>query len=147
MFPRRGRPYARPVNDETLPRDLIRRYGLTYPAGRAILRQGEVSTDLYVVLSGVVSFWERRVGEPEHLIALGGRGTIFGEVGAFAGRSRTASVRAGSAARLLRLPRPVALDLVSASPSFAQRVIEALARRLGDQSERGQNGQGAQAAA
>jgi CRP-like cAMP-binding protein len=133
------------MNEDTLPRDLVRRYGLRYPAGRVILRQGEASSDLYVVLSGVVSFWERRVGEPEHLIGIGGRGTVFGEVGAFAGQPRTATARAASDARVLRLPRLVALDLISASPTFAMRVIEAVARRLGGQSERSQ-GLGARAA-
>jgi CRP/FNR family cyclic AMP-dependent transcriptional regulator len=124
------------MNDDTLPRELVRRYALTYGAARVILRQGEASTDLYVVLSGVVSFWERRPGEPEELVGLGARGTVFGEVGAFGGRPRSTTVRAASDVRLLRLPRLVALELVSASPDFALRVIEGLARRLGDQSSR-----------
>ena len=125
------------MNDETLPRELVRRYALTYGAGRVVLRQGEASTDLYVVLSGVVSFWERRPGEPEELIGLGGRGTVFGEVGAFGGRPRSATVRAATDIRVLRLPRLVALELLRASPELALRVVEALARRLGDQSTRG----------
>ena len=124
------------MNEERLPRELVRRYALTYGAGRVILRLGEATTDLYVVLSGVVSFWERRPGEPEELIGLGARGTVFGEVGAFGGRPRSATVRVATDVRVLRLPRPVALELVEASPDFARRVIEALARRLGDQTSR-----------
>jgi len=116
--------------DEKLPHDLIRRYGFTFGAGLVILRQGEASTDLYVVLSGVVAFWERRPGRAEELLGLGGPGAVFGEVGAFGGQPRTATVRTASDVRVLRLPRLVAHDMVQASPEFALRVIEAMAHRL-----------------
>lgn len=122
---------------DELPRNLVRRYRLTFGAGRVILRQGEASTDFYVVLSGVISFWERRPGHREQLLGLGGPGAVLGEVGAFGGQPRTATVRAASDARVLRVPKLVARELVQASPAFALRLIRAMTHRLSRASEVG----------
>lgn len=66
----------------------------TYPAKRVILREGESSTSIYLILRGSVSVTVQDEGGNELILAYLGPGEFFGELGLFGhGSKRSAQVR------------------------------------------------------
>lgn len=72
----------------------------TVSPGSLIIREGEQSGDIFVVIDGETQAWVERQGERK-LLSTMGRGAVMGETGHF-GQKRTANVVATSATRLLR---------------------------------------------
>lgn len=68
--------------------------------GGRLIRQGDLSRDIYVVVDGTLEAWIDRGGERKTLATLG-RGAVIGEAGYF-GQRRTANVDAVTPARVLR---------------------------------------------
>ncbi len=75
-------------------------------AGQVVIRQGEASDDVYVVLSGSFVVLEAQEGLPPKVVNRCSTGDSFGVIGPLAGVPRTASVMADAAAELLRIPGP-----------------------------------------
>ena len=108
------------------------RHGVTYPRGRVIYRQGELSQELYVVLRGSVEFFIRdEHGDEPVPVAIAEPGEYFGELGCFGREARrtTAIVREDETALLLFDPNS-ATELLRNSPRFALDIVNALANRL-----------------
>lgn len=68
--------------------------------GARLIRQGDLSRDIYVVVDGTLEAWIDRGGERKTLATLG-RGAVIGEAGYF-GQRRTAYVDAVTPVRVLR---------------------------------------------
>lgn len=90
-------------------------------AGRVVVKQGDPSEDLYVVIEGRLSVDKdgARVGElatPQ----------TFGELGVLDGEPRAASVRTETPCRLLRIPRSELEALLDESPELAKGIIVTL---------------------
>lgn len=90
-------------------------------ASAEIVRQGDPSDDLYVVLEGELCV----VKDGEVVGALGPSKT-FGELGVLDGEPRAATVRSVSACRLLRIPRTELEALLDESPELAKGIIRTL---------------------
>jgi CRP-like cAMP-binding protein len=71
-----------------------------HPSGTRVIREGDWSRDMYVIVDGELEAWVDRDGERRSLATMG-RGTTMGE-GGFFGQRRTANVDTLSPARLLR---------------------------------------------
>ncbi len=97
---------------------------LELPAGDPIIRQGEAADRFYVILEGSVEVTQSTSpGEPAvHLRNLG-PDDAFGELGLLTGARRSANVTATTPVRLLTLEAPVFLDLVTAGPELAPRLL------------------------
>jgi CRP-like cAMP-binding protein len=112
-------------------RKLTDQYGVTYKAGRVIVRENENSTELYVLLGGSVEF---SIKDPEsgskRVLRTIHTGEIFGEISCFGGLPRSATAIASVDSTLLRFSRETAVELIRASPEFAIRVIQTLGDRL-----------------
>jgi phosphoserine phosphatase RsbU/P len=96
----------------------------------ALVRQGDQSDCAYLILDGDL---EVRVSTAygEVLVAQATRGSLIGEIGAFADLPRNATVRASSTVRALRLDRASLLDAGDADPSLLRSVITQLGSRIG----------------
>ena len=94
------------------------------PAGTEIIRQGDPADRFYVILSGTVdvSRAEQAGAVPARLRGLG-PDDAFGELGLLTGAPRSASVTAETPVRLLALDAPAFLDLVTAGPELAPRLL------------------------
>jgi MFS family permease len=103
---------------------LARGTTLELPAGEAIIRQGDVADRFYVILSGSVEVSQTEApGEAaRHLRSLGAD-NAFGELGLLTGAPRSATVTAETPVRLLALDAPAFLDLVTAGPELAPRLL------------------------
>ena len=102
-----------------------------YPAGATIVRQGDTSMSLYVILAGEVRVDREPEGgggavEVERL----GPGGAFGEAALVDQAPRLASAVAETDCELQPITRTAFLALVKVSPQFAYSMLASLAERL-----------------
>ncbi len=72
----------------------------SFKPGEMVIRQGDFSRDMYVIVDGNLEVWIER-GEDRKVLATLSRGAVMGEAGYF-GQRRTASVSSVTPVRLLR---------------------------------------------
>jgi CRP-like cAMP-binding protein len=99
----------------------------TFPAGKAILREGRVGTAFYVIVSGRVEVVKDMDGQHPVALATFGPGDFFGEIATIRHLPRSASVRALEDTRCLVLWRADFDGFIVRFPEAAAR-IEAAAR-------------------
>ncbi|MBA3332321.1 MAG: flavin reductase [Actinobacteria bacterium] len=97
----------------------------SYADGDAIVRDGELGTELYVVLAGSV-----RIERNGRLVRTLSAGDLFGEIAVLDGGTRSADVVAAEPARCLAVPREVVRLAIEAEPRAAWALLGVLARRL-----------------
>jgi CRP-like cAMP-binding protein len=93
----------------------------TFAPGETIVTQGEAAEELFVVMSG-----ECEVVRDGVVVSTMSGGQAFGELSVLDGEPRAATVRAKTAAELLRIPRLEFEALLDESPELAKGVIVAL---------------------
>jgi serine phosphatase RsbU (regulator of sigma subunit) len=101
-------------------------------AGEILFTQGDPGSWAYLVLEGEVSV-EVQDGTRSVIVAVIRPGELVGEIAAFAATPRTATVRARSEARLLRIEQAAVRRHLSSSPETAMAIIADLGRRLQNQ--------------
>jgi CRP-like cAMP-binding protein len=101
----------------------------TYPPGRVILREGRVGTAFYLLTSGTVEVI-RGLGTPEEaVIAIIGAHDFFGEIATMKHTPRSASVRALSETKCLKIQRMHFDSYVEQFPSVLAKIEVALTTR------------------
>lgn len=98
--------------------------------GEIIFSEGDEGNGFYVVVDGQVKIFKLSPEGKEHILHIFGPGDPVGEVAVFAGRSFPANADAITAARLLFFPRSAFIDLISANPSLAMKMLAVLSMRL-----------------
>ena len=94
------------------------------PPGGAIIRQGDPADRFYVILEGSVEVTQSPApGEPAQLLRQLTVDDAFGELGLLTGSNRSANVTALDAVRLLAIDGPLFLELVTAGPELAPRLL------------------------
>jgi MFS family permease len=103
---------------------LVRGTTIDVAAGQPIIRQGEPSDRFYVILDGTVEVSQAAQpgGPPQRLRELG-LDDAFGELGLLTGAARSATVTATGPVRLLAIDGPLFLELVTAGPELAPRLL------------------------
>ncbi len=96
-----------------------------FAAGQFIVRQGQVGTGLYVILSGSVKVLR---GADE--LARLGKGEFFGELSVIDQRPRNASVEAAEPTEVLALASWDLLALLERDPQLALNLIKELVARV-----------------
>ena len=93
-------------------------------AGQAIIRQGDPADRFYVILDGSVEVTRsEKPGAAAVPLRRLGPDDAFGELGLLTGAPRSATVTAETPVRLLALDGPAFLDLVTAGPELAPRLL------------------------
>lgn len=105
--------------------------GKSYADGDLIVKQGEVGDCMYVIQEGEVEVFVTRDGRDVPL-AVRRRGEFFGEMAIFERETRSASVRARGAARVLTVDRRQLFSRITEDPTLALRVIQSLSHRIRD---------------
>ena len=98
--------------------------------GADVIRQGDPGASLYVVERGVFTVLVSTAGSTETRVATLAAGEAFGEMALLTGGPRSATVRADTAGRVLRLPRDRFLEMLSREPGAFLAVTTTLSRRL-----------------
>ncbi len=98
---------------------------LTYEAGESIADEGMLAMDFYLILEGEAEV----VAGGEHLASLG-PGDHFDELAVIDGQPRSATVRATTHLRALRLVADDFQRLLRTTPELAYRILVEAVRRL-----------------
>ncbi len=101
-----------------------------FPAGRAIVRQGEVGTGFYLIAGG-----RARVVRDGATVAELGPGEFFGELSLLDGRPRIATVTAIEATTCLAIASWDFETLLNAQPGVAIAILRGVAQRLREVSD------------
>jgi CRP/FNR family cyclic AMP-dependent transcriptional regulator len=112
-------------------RDLVRRVrSRSYPRGQVIFREGEPGRTLYVIERGQVKLSTRAPGGRELLVAILGKGQIFGELEMFDGGPRGMTARTMDQVDAFVLDKHLVQAMLRTRPAFVRRLLELMARRL-----------------
>lgn len=98
---------------------------VTFQAGQSIADEGMLAMDFYLILDGEAEV----VTDGEHVASLG-PGDHFGELAVIDGEPRSATVRATTRIRALRLIADDFQRLLRATPELAYRILVEAVRRL-----------------
>jgi signal transduction histidine kinase len=96
--------------------------------GETLIAEGEPASALYVVLEGELEV-TKRLDATDVLLAVCGAGELLGELSMVHGRPRSATVRAATPARLLRIDPDTLADLLT-EPHVAITLLATVTRRL-----------------
>lgn len=116
-----------PEDRETLSGSFVRR---SYPRAETIFRTGDPGTHLYLIESGRVKITTSSAEGREALVAIIGRGEIFGELSLFDAGVRTADARTMEPTVLHALSHDLFRRYVQHHPKVAWEMFRILAGRL-----------------
>jgi CRP-like cAMP-binding protein len=105
-------------------------------SGERICHEGDASTCVWIVRSGFVKLTKLAESGREIVLELRGAGDILGEMGAIDGSPRSAAVVALGPVRLVAVDAVRLRELIDHHPSLAIALIEEMAQRLRQASER-----------
>ncbi len=94
-----------------------------------LVRQGETADAAFYLAEGDVAVYAETAYGATALANLSAP-RLIGEIGAFAGLPRTASIKATTHARLFELPRPQLIQLGLTSPGILLATVEQLGRQI-----------------
>ncbi len=104
----------------------------SYPRGSAILRAGDETDGLYMIISGRVKVLIPDEDGHEVILSLMGAQEYVGEMGLLDGLPSSATVEALEPCELLRLPRTAFLSCIESNSDVAMLVLRNLVKRLRD---------------
>jgi len=101
--------------------------------GTRIVRHGDMSQEIYLILDGVAEVFKSRVaGSDPVLFATLGRGDIFGEMGVLTGKPRSADVIAASVLEVIFIDRVTLQRLMKSKPDLAAKLVFNIAKVLAE---------------
>ena len=100
-----------------------------HAAGIFLFREGELGTEMFILQEGQVEILKRVAGEDEQL-ALLEKGDFFGEMSLLEDLPRTASARAISDCKVIRINGATFDQMLRTKPEIAVRIMRKLSRRL-----------------
>lgn len=102
-----------------------------YGAGESIVRQGDDSSEMFIVESGeVLVLHEPTNGQHAEVeLARLGPGKFFGEMALVAGERRTATVRARTPCTLIGIDQRALRPILGSAPEIAEHVSQVIAER------------------
>ena len=105
--------------------------GKEYFGGEPIVQQGEIGDCMFVVQSGQVEVVQK-VDEGEQRLAVLDTGDFFGEMALFEREVRSATVRALSDARVLKVDKKTLLRRIKEDPLLAVNLLQTMSHRIRD---------------
>ena len=104
----------------------LKKYINSYEANQDIFLEGDDPEDMYILLSGFLDVLkgEKKIAE------MSDKGAIFGEMSFLLGAKRTATVRAASEVKAIRIPKAELQEFLHKFPELCQETSKLLAKRL-----------------
>ncbi|MFQ5945995.1 MAG: sensor histidine kinase [Anaerolineae bacterium] len=125
----RGLPLFEGLSDADFERLLSMAEEVSVKAGHLLMREGEPGDSLYVVLDGELAV-TKRAGEQDVMLNSCEAGDVIGEISLLEKAPRSASVRATTQGRLLKIGQPAFEQVLAASPSAALAILHTVMARL-----------------
>ena len=107
----------------------------SYPHGAAVVRQGEVGDQMYVIIDGKAQVVVEAGGERRHVRDFG-RGDVFGEMGLIRSNERTADVVAEGPLEVMTVDQRALHRVQRRYPRTAAQIFLNLAKILSDRLQR-----------
>jgi len=116
--------------------DIIRKtkldkYTVTYKKGQILFLEGDDSQDLYVLVSGYLDV----IKGDTKITRITEKGSLFGEMSFLLGSRRTATVKAGTDVKTIRIPKEEITGFLNEFPEVASEISKILAQRLDESSQ------------
>lgn len=108
---------------------LFERFGITYPAGTVLFREGDAGKDMYVIQTGRVQLTRMVNGRDTHLATLPS-GEFFGEMSIINKQPRSATATAIEESHCLVLDARTFEAMIRGNAEIAIRMIKKLAARI-----------------
>jgi predicted GNAT family N-acyltransferase len=105
---------------------------LEIPAQTAIVRQGQLGEELFVVLEGVAEVHRHSYNGQVRVLGTIGRGDVFGEMSVMTARPRSADVIAQSALEVAFIDRSALTKLMKGQPVIASKLLFNLCRIMSE---------------
>ena len=118
------------LDDDALTRVVGAGRDLELRRGDVLFREGDDPDELFVVMSGRIAIANKSIDGRESMVALMEEGDLFGEMGLFDGRGRSAEARALESSVVTAVPYGPVRSLYEAAPALLWRVVAMLAGRL-----------------
>lgn len=104
-------------------------YAFEIPEGEHVFREGDLGTEMFLIQEGKVEIYTGSGNGLKPLATLE-RGDFFGEMSLLEDLPRSASARAVSDARLLRIDGSTFNQMLQTNPEIAVRMMRKLSRRI-----------------
>ncbi|MFH1242856.1 MAG: cyclic nucleotide-binding domain-containing protein [Pseudomonadota bacterium] len=112
--------------DEILSNPALEKYLTVFRIGQTICLEGDPSQDLYILVSGRVDVIKGK----NKISEVSERGSPIGEMSFILGAKRTATLKAGSDVKVIRIPKEDLNFFLSEFPAVARGITRILAKRL-----------------
>jgi CRP-like cAMP-binding protein len=118
------------LDDDALAKVVEAGMDLEMLRGDVLFREGDDPDELFVVVSGRIAIANKSIDGRESMVALMEEGDLFGEMGLFDGRGRSAEARALETSVVTAVPYGPVRSLYEDDPALLWRVVAMLAGRL-----------------
>ena len=118
------------LDDDALAKVVEAGRDLEMRRGDVLFREGDDPDELFVVVSGRIAIANKSIDGRESMVALMEEGDLFGEMGLFDGRGRSAEARALESSVVTAVPYGPVRSLYEDDPALLWRVVAMLAGRL-----------------
>ena len=118
------------LDDDALAKVVEAGRDLEMRRGDVLFREGDDPDELFVVVSGRIAIANKSIDGRESMVALMEEGDLFGEMGLFDGRGRSAEARALETSVVTAVPYGPVRNLYQDDPALLWRVVAMLAGRL-----------------
>jgi CRP-like cAMP-binding protein len=103
--------------------------GRVFEDGEIVFEEGSTGRDMYVIQSGEVEII-KGTGDSAFVLAVLGKGEIFGEMALFENLPRSATVRVKGKARILTVDARAFLSKVSSDPTLGFQILREMSQRV-----------------
>jgi CRP-like cAMP-binding protein len=117
------------VFKSTSGKDPVKENSATFGTGERIFEQGDLGTEMYIILDGAVDII-KHIGGESHLLSRLEKGDFFGEMALLEAAPRTADAVAASECRVLLINGSQFDDMLRRNPEIAVRIIRKYSKRL-----------------
>jgi len=107
------------------------KYLATFEVGQSLFLEGDDSQDLYILVEGKAGILKgtKRIAE------ISGKGSVFGEMSFLLGENRTATVKAVTDLKVLKIPKEEISTFLKEFPEVVREFATYLAKRLNETSK------------
>nr|MCS5672599.1 cyclic nucleotide-binding domain-containing protein [Acidimicrobiales bacterium] len=117
------------LDDDALAKVVEAGQDLEFRRGDVLFREGDDPDELFVVVSGRIAIANKSIDGRESMVALMEEGDLFGEMGLFDGRGRSAEARALESSVVTAVPYGPVRSLYQDDPTLLWRVVAMLTGR------------------
>jgi PAS domain-containing protein len=117
--------------DDVINTHKLDKYIVTFEVGQTLFLEGDDSQDLYILVDGKAGILKgtKRIAE------ISGRGSVFGEMSFLLGENRTATVKALTDLKVIKIPKEEIPNFLTQFPEVVREFARYLAKRLEETSQ------------